>query len=223
MPGVLYLHGFCSSSKSSKGQYLAGRFAAIGVSVVLPDLDEGDFEATTLTKQLAVVSRLAEERKPSLLVGSSLGGYIAALFSAREPGAVPAVAVMAPAFDFARRLGSSLGEDLDRWRREGYRNFYHYRDKANVPLSYGFYEDATRYEAFPDVKVPIAVLHGLRDSVVDPELSTKFARRKPNVELDWLDSDHQMLDVTDRIWERVFALYQESERRAGSRARWLAG
>lgn len=208
MAGVLYLHGFCSSSNSSKGLFLAGRFAEIGVSVTLPDLDEGDFQSTTLTKQLAVVGRLADELKPSMLIGSSLGGYLAALFAAREPGAIPAVAVLAPAFDFARRLGASLGNDLDRWRCLGHLDFYHYRDKADVPLAYGFYADATRYEAFPDVKVPTTVLHGLRDSVVDPELSTEFARRRPNVELEWIDTDHQMLDVTDRIWERVLSVYR---------------
>ena len=210
MAGVLYLHGFCSSSKSSKGLFLAGRFRDIGVSVALPDLDEGDFRSTTLTKQLAVVNRLAEELKPSMLIGSSLGGYLATLFAARDPGAIPVVAVMAPAFDFARRLGTSLGKDLDRWRRDGDLDFYHYRDKADVPLAYGFYEDATRYEAFPNVKVPLTVLHGLRDTVVDPKLSTEFARQRPNVELEWLDTDHQMLDVTERIWAKLSAVYRRS-------------
>ena len=223
MPGVLYLHGFCSSSKSSKGVFLAGRFAEIGVDVALPDLDEGDFQATTLTKQLAVVTRLAQELKPSMLIGSSLGGYIAALFGAREPGAIPAVAVMAPAFDFARRLGASLGEDLGRWRRDGYRDFYHYRNKAEVPLSYTFYEDAARYEAFPDVKVPVKVLHGLQDSVADPKLSTEFARHRSNVDLEWLDTDHQMLDVTDRIWASMIAVYRRSEPTGGAPTRSLAG
>ena len=209
MPGVLYLHGFCSSSKSSKGVFLAGRFAEIGVEVALPDLDEGDFRTTTLTKQLALVSQLAKELRPSMLIGSSLGGYLAALFAAREPEAVPAVTLMAPAFDFASRLDASLGTDMDRWRSDGHRAFYHYRNQADVPLAYEFYEDAKSYEAFPDVTVRARVLHGLEDAVVDPRLSVEFASNKPNVELEWLETDHQMLDVTERIWASVIDLYRQ--------------
>ena len=39
MAGVLYFHGFCSSSKSAKGVFLEGRFARCGIRVALPDLD----------------------------------------------------------------------------------------------------------------------------------------------------------------------------------------
>lgn len=208
MAGVLYLHGFCSSAGSRKGVFLADRFATVGVDVTLPDLDEGEFRTTTLTKQLALVRRLAGDLEPSLLIGSSLGGYLAALFAAREPDAVPAVAAMAPAFDFASRLGASLGPDLERWRRAGHRDFYHYRDQQDARLEYGFYEDALRYEAFPDVRTPMKVLHGLGDTVVDPTLSTRFAKGRPNVDLEWIETDHGMLAATSRIWASMLAAYR---------------
>ena len=210
MGGVLYLHGFCSSSKSAKGQFLASRFAGIGVEVTSPDLDEGDFRNTTLTQQLTRVGQFARELQPALLIGSSLGGYLAALHASREPNTVRSLVLMAPAFDFARRLANLIGEQVAQWRSEGSFALYHYRYEREVPLAYGFLEDAMGFEAFPDVKVPTKVLHGLRDEVVAPQLSKKFARGRPNVEIEWLDTDHSMLDVKDEIWGSVLACYMQS-------------
>ena len=211
MPGVLYLHGFCSSSGSAKGTFLAARFAQAGVETLLPDLDGGDFRGTTLTRQLALVGRLAESARPTLLVGSSLGGYLAALFAARNPGAVPGIALLAPAFDFAGRLRASVGDGMDSWCARGFRNFHHYGAGSDLSLAYGFVRDAERYEPLPDVRIPSLVLHGLRDDVVPPALSADFARGNPHVEVEWLDSDHQLLDSTGALWSSLKSFFDRME------------
>ena len=61
------------------------------------------------------------------------------------------------------------------------------------------------------VKQPTLVFHGRMDETVKPELSTEFAWSRANVQLQFLDSDHQMLDVVETIWERVAMFYQETE------------
>ena len=217
MPGVLYLHGFCSSSKSAKGVFLSARFKEAGVSVALPDLDEGDFEHTTLTRQLALVDRLGRDLRPSMVIGSSLGGYLAALHAARSPDTVPRLVLMAPAFDFASRISALLGVRMTAWRHEGSLPFYHYGLKRDALLHYGFFEDASRYEPFPSVRVPTSVLHGRRDESVDPEVSTRFARENPHVEVQRYDSDHQMLDVVDELWHSIQAFYERGRPSAGRR------
>ena len=214
MPGILYLHGFCSSSGSQKGVFLARRFRSLGIEVVLPDLDEGDFQNTTLSKQLALVRRLAGGMRPTLVIGSSLGGYLAALHAAREPHSVPALALMAPAFDFANRLEASLGPDMNQWQADGLRAFFHYREGREAPLSYGFFLDAQAYEPFPDVAVPTRVLHGRQDEVVGPALAAEFARDRPNVSVERLDTDHQMLDVTEEVWSSLSQFYDLARRTA---------
>ena len=201
MGGILYLHGFCSSAQSRKGQLMAELFARVGVEVTLPDIDEGDFRNSTMTKQLALVEGLLRELRPRMLIGSSLGGYQAALQASRNPDSVPALVLLAPAFDFANRLKKFLGAETDRWRREGSLLLYHYRYQREVPLGYEFIRDAMAYDAIPRVTVPTTVLHGLRDEVVSPELSKKFAKGRPNVQIEWLETDHGMLDVTQEIWE----------------------
>lgn len=208
MRNVLYLHGFCSSSGSAKGVWLAERFKELGVHVELPDLDEGDFKHSTLSRQLALVDRLAEELRPSLVIGSSLGGYLAALHAALRPSAVPAIVLLAPAFDFANRLSAALGSEEERWRANGVRAFYHYGTRNDLDLAYSFLRDARGLEPFPDVRVPTKVLHGTNDASVDPELSVRFARGKSNISVEWYETDHQMLDVIDRLWTSIRDFYE---------------
>ena len=205
MPGVLYLHGFCSSSKSAKGVFLSARFKECGIQVVLPDLDEGDFEHTTISRQLALVRRAARHLRPSMVIGSSLGGYLAALCAARDPDMVPRLVLMAPAFDFASRISLALGPRMTAWQRERSLPFHHYGLQREAPLDYGFIEDARRYEPFPAVSVPTRVLHGRRDESVDPALAARFARENTAADLQWYNTDHQMLDVLDQLWSSIQA------------------
>ena len=47
------------------------------------------------------------------------------------------------------------------------------------------------------------MIHGRHDQSVDHRLSVRFAEGRPNVELILYDSDHQLLDVLEPMWERV--------------------
>src|SRR5579883_2235579 len=80
---VVYLHGFASSPASSKAQYFKRRFAEQGVACDILRLDGGDFRSLTITGQLQVISQ-AVRGEAVTLVGSSLGGYLAALYAARH-------------------------------------------------------------------------------------------------------------------------------------------
>lgn len=93
----------------------------------MPVLDRGDFEHLTISGQLAVVERAAAGR-PVALIGSSLGGYLAALYAARHPE-VPRLVLLAPAFGFATEWPERLGaEAVEQWRRTGAREVFHYAD-----------------------------------------------------------------------------------------------
>src|SRR5260370_807702 len=81
---VIYLHGFASGPLSSKAQFFRRRFAEHGVTMQIPDLNEGDFEGLTISRQLLAVDRIAEGEDVRLM-GSSMGGYLAALYAARHP------------------------------------------------------------------------------------------------------------------------------------------
>ncbi len=206
MAEVLYLHGFASGPGSRKGAFFARELAQIGVTVHQPDLNEGDFTGLTLTRQAKLVVRLLEELRPEILIGSSLGGYLAAICAASQPALVPATVLLAPAFGFAGRWSERLGpEAMETWKQTGVTDVYHYGEGRNCPIGYQLYEDALWFTEFPDVKQPTLVFHGKRDDVVSPESSVKFAWGRPNVQVELLDSDHGLTDVLDTIWEVTMA------------------
>ena len=81
---VVYLHGFASGPRSSKAQFFRSKLSERGVDVEIPRLDGGDFEHLTISSQLRIVKDAVAGR-PCVLFGSSLGGYLAALYAAEHP------------------------------------------------------------------------------------------------------------------------------------------
>ena len=111
MTRVVYLHGFASSPHSSKAQFFRRRFAEHGVPMEIPILDEGRFEELTVTGQLAVIDRAVGE-EPAILIGSSLGGYLAALYASRHPSQIEKLVLLAP--EGARAAAERAYRDLCR-------------------------------------------------------------------------------------------------------------
>ena len=202
MMRILYLHGFASGPSSSKAQYFAERLRAAGAQVDIPALDGGDFEHLTITGQLRVLEQAARG-EPVVLMGSSMGGYLAALYASRHPG-VEKMVLFAPAFGFARRWPEELGTArVEQWRREGAMEFFHYAENRMRKVGYNLIEDGLQYEDYPDVRQPVLIFHGLHDDVVPVSFSEKFAGGHSNVRLEILDSDHQLLNVLPEMTEAV--------------------
>ncbi len=202
MSRVLYLHGFASSPASRKAQLFRKRFGEAGVDVEIPDLEEGSFRSLTISGQLRVIERAAAGESVHL-IGSSMGGYLAALYAARHPETRRLV-LMAPAFGFARRWAASLGRQrVEEWRSTGMLEVFHYAAGGPAPLGWGLMEDALRYEDEPTVNRPALVWHGIRDEVVPLEASRSFVVNNPNARLLAVDSDHELTDVAGLIAEQA--------------------
>src|SRR4051794_18445384 len=106
---VVYLHGFASSPASRKAHFFYEQLQQSGFVVNVPDLAGGNFERLTISAQLRVIERTSAH-KPFILIGSSLGGYLAALYAARHPE-VDRLILLAPAFDFHRLWTAQLGPE----------------------------------------------------------------------------------------------------------------
>jgi pimeloyl-ACP methyl ester carboxylesterase len=199
---ALYLHGFASSAHSSKAQYFRDRLAPLGVAVEVPDLNEPSFETLTVTRMLGQVTATIERSsEPVVLVGSSLGAFVAVHAAARAP--VERLVLLAPALDFAANRMRELGESgLARWKATGALEVFHHGLNRMMRVGYALYEDAGKYDAFSlDLRMPILIFQGTRDTVVDPAVAGRFAKGRPNVTLRLLDDDHQLLGSLDAIWE----------------------
>lgn len=206
--GVLYLHGFASGPSSHKAQVVGAAMAADGVVVRVPDLNEGGFSELTVSRGLVQAERLLFER--TLLVGSSLGGYMAALLAAAA-GAdrVRAMVLMAPAFDFARRLEERFGPALATWRDTGTAMVEHYAYGGEHPIHFGLYTDARQHPARPRPAVPTAVLQGEHDDVVPAAMvRAVVAGAPPGWTLEVVDDDHGLTRSAERALaaaRRLFA------------------
>jgi pimeloyl-ACP methyl ester carboxylesterase len=197
---TLYLHGFASSPRSSKAQYLAGRFRERGWRLEIPDLNGENFSRLTLTGQLSEVERITAG-EPVHLIGSSLGGYLAALYAARH-AEVRKLILLAPAFGFARLYEASLGaERVERWERDGALRVMHYGRGEEAALGWQFLEDARRYEEEPAILQPCLIIHGTADDVVPVEVSRQFARTRTCCQLLEVDSGHELHDQLETILE----------------------
>lgn len=200
MTPILYLHGFASGPGSSKAQFFRERLERAGAAVEIPDLAAGDFEHLTISGQLQVIEKAAAGRSLAL-VGSSMGGYLAALYAARHPE-VARLVLLAPAFAFARRWPDRMGPNgVEEWRRRGTMEVYHYAEKGPRPIAFSLLTDARQYEDFPDFRQPALIFHGIQDDVVPAAGSVTFAANHSNVQLKLVDSGHELLNVLDLMAE----------------------
>lgn len=197
---IIYLHGFASGPGSRKAQVFQARFEESGVQVTVPALDEGNFFGLTISSQYALLERLAGG-EPVVLVGSSMGGYLAALYASRHPE-VEKLVLLAPAFGFTQRWPHMLGaEKFAEWERTGELEVFHYGDKALRKVGWQLARDAAHWDAVPRFPQPALIFHGTNDPVVPVASSQTYAATHGNVTLHTFDAGHELTEVLEEMWE----------------------
>ena len=199
----LYLHGFASSPQSTKARYMQQKFKQLGLTLHTPDLNLIDFSTVTLSEQLDYLNRTyLNNNQPLVVIGSSLGGFLAVQLAAQNP-LVQKLVLFAPAFGFSQRVAKTLGEEnIAKWQLDGSREFYHYGLKRNVNLQFQFFVDAQNYsEEKLTRSLPILIFHGIHDEVVPASLSEEFMKRRSQVTLKLLNDDHALGNDLDNIWQ----------------------
>jgi pimeloyl-ACP methyl ester carboxylesterase len=206
---IIYLHGFASSAQSSKAQFFASKFAELGIPLVAPDLNAPDFSTLTVSRMIDEVGGVLAQGAPGpvVLMGSSLGGFVAWHAAARLAAVPPEhpiekLVLLAPAVTFGRDRDEDFGHGVvDAWERAGTREFFHYGENAPRQLHYDFYRDALGYPAsHAKVVVPTLIFQGLQDEVVKPQGVIEFCQGRPNVSLRLLQDGHQLLAHLDEMW-----------------------
>ena len=201
---VFYLHGFASSARSSKAAFFARKLAPRPLHC--PDFNEPDFESLTITRMIEQTGRAIEAAGgPAILIGSSLGGFVALQAAARWPDRVTRLVLLAPAVDLRpERLAELENRTIEDWRASGTLTVFHFAYGRFMTLGYGLYRDAEQYEAMRlEVRQPIQVFQGMRDEAVNPQSVERWSATRPNVELHMLADDHQLHASLEYIWEHV--------------------
>lgn len=205
-----FLHGFASGALSTKGTFLRERLAARGVAMRTPDLNVPSFGAMTYSSMLAEIDRLDDAVRPARwnLVGSSMGGYLAARWAELRPDRVGRLVLLCPGFDLPSRWPSMVGERAFRaWKRRGWTSV---EDAVGTRhrLAWSFLEDARRHPAWPRAVRPTRILHGIRDDVVPIEGSRRWAEDQEGVDLVELDDDHRLMASLATILAHVEAWFE---------------
>ena len=198
----VYLHGFASSPQSHKATAFTKRFKELGVPLAVPDLEDGDFKHLTISRQIQVIEKTLDSFPGATfaLIGSSMGGYLAALAAQVRPD-VEATFLMCPGFNFIKRWRSvAMSGEVHREGDADLIRVFNYRYNKTMELDLGIFEDAETWETVEFEKpVPTRIVHGIHDDTVDIEESRKFAQKNPWVSLKEVDSDHGLISHLDWI------------------------
>jgi pimeloyl-ACP methyl ester carboxylesterase len=173
-PTVVWLGGFRSDMTGTKAQALADWATARGRAYIRFDYfahgaSSGDFLRGTITRwradALAVVDQLTDG--PLVLVGSSMGGWLACMAALARPERVAGLVLIAPAADFTERL-IWAGTDADARRAVEADGVWHrpsaYGDP--YPITRGLIEDGRRWSILPGpvgIRTPVRILQGGAD------------------------------------------------------------
>lgn len=205
-PGVVFLGGFHSDMTGSKAAYLAEWCAARGRAYLRFDYSGhgasgGRFEEGTIGSWTADAAAVLEEltQGPQILVGSSMGGWIALLLALRRPARVAGLIGIAAAPDFTEELmwaefPASVREQIQRdgfWMRpSAYGDAY--------PITRALIEDGRRHLILGGpiaLQMPVRLLHGQEDPDVPWHHSLRIAEQVTgrNVEVTLVkDGDHRL-------------------------------
>ncbi|HEY3694864.1 alpha/beta hydrolase [Phenylobacterium sp.] len=174
-PAAVWLGGFRSDMAGTKAQALADRALARGRAYLRFDYfghgeSSGDFRQGTVTRwredALAAIDELTDGGD-LVLVGSSMGGWLASLVALARPDRIRALVLIAPAADFTARLiepgldaaaRAALAADGVWLRPSGYGD--------PDPITRSLLEDGARWSILPGpvpIEVPVRILQGGQD------------------------------------------------------------
>lgn len=211
---VVYAHGFGSHCRGDKAEALADECARRGWTYAAFDFrghgaSDGtmrELTASRLVEDLAAIRMdLAGRGYPRLgLVGSSMGGFAAGWYAARNPEAVIGCVLLAPGFRFvARRWDELTPEAQAAWAATGFRRLKN--EWVDVDLGYGLVAERAAYEPVDLARrlaVPTLIYHGLADGVVPAADSIAFLQGAtyPDMELRLLKAaDHRLTGYTAEV------------------------
>jgi len=190
---LVYLHGFSSSPGGNKGTYTRRWAEAHGIAFHAPDLNLPTFETLTLSAQVAAVEALLRALpEPPVLIGSSLGGFIATAVAHRG-ASIRSMILLAPAIHFARRR--MISPAWAAYRERGELDVFHHGAGRPLRLGAELQQDLLHWLDDDTWRIPLptVILHGRCDEAVPLAESEAYRDRNPEAVLHVLDDDHGLL------------------------------
>ncbi len=188
-PGVMFLGGFKSDMEGTKALALQNMCMKHGRSFTRFDYSghgqsSGRFEDCTMSDWLADTLGILDQVTdgPQILVGSSMGGWLALLAARARPERVKGLVLIAPAPDFTERLMWQTFSDEIRAtiiRTGRYEQPSEYSDEPYV-ITRSLIEDGRRHLMLDDpipITAAVRILHGQKDVDVPWRMSLELVDR----------------------------------------------
>jgi pimeloyl-ACP methyl ester carboxylesterase len=211
-PTLVFLHGFMSDMGGTKAEMLADWCRARGLGFLRFDLQGhgqsgGDMRSATMSRWRQDVLDLLDQVTSGqlILVGSSMGGWLALLAALARPEQVKALTLIAPAPDFTSwsvwdRFDAETQSQIE---QQGF---------ITLPSAYGPDPLIITHDLITDgrqhtllnapiaIDCPVRVLHGQQDPDVPWQQSLTLAERLTSADVQLLfikDGDHRLSRDSD--------------------------
>ena len=190
-PTLMLLPGYASDMDGAKALALDAFAAARGTAMLRFDYSgtgssNGDFEdgtlATWLEDSLAAVDQLTDG--PIILIGSSMGGWLALHVATLRPGRVQAIAGIAAAADFTE-WGISDASKVRLAAGETLRGHGDYGERITTAGFWSSGQTLRLLDGEIAIDCPVRLVHGDQDPDVPLEIAFRTARalRSADVQL----------------------------------------
>ncbi|AFB21246.1 alpha/beta hydrolase [Rickettsia canadensis] len=189
IPSVIFLHGLMSSMQATKALYLIDYCKKHNYNFIVFDNfghgnASGRFEDQTISDWLEGISLILDKLvdTEAILVGSSMGGWLALLAALRFPNKIKGLVCLAPALDFTEDIWQNISRDAqNKMQKEGMLEVSSKNCEHKYPISYKLIEDAKKYLLLTknkiDINIPIHLIHGMLDDDVPYNISTKLLEK----------------------------------------------
>ncbi|MGI4776273.1 MAG: alpha/beta hydrolase [Janthinobacterium lividum] len=213
IPYVIFLHGLMSDMNGLKAQHIEKHCRNLDYNFVKFDnfghgKSSGEFAKETISSWLMgleiVINNLTHG--PVLIVGSSMGGWVALLAAMNYPDRVQGLVCLAPAVDFTHNaIWQKLTPDEQKEiQREGSLIIGGDKCDSKYIISYQLITEARDYLLLDLEKINIncnvQIIHGLEDEDVEPAQSNELVSKitSSKIVLKFIkDGDHKLSRASD--------------------------
>ncbi len=219
-PVGIYVHGFMSNADGTKSMYLWENAKRNGRSWLRYDQrgqgrSDGTFEQFRISRVMEDMNCVLEfiGNRPTILVGSSMGGWISAYAALSGKHNVAGLVLIAPAINFIEMIYESFDvEQKLKWDADGKYWFPSDYEEEGFSLDFATIEDARKFDIYhKDVKFdcPVTLLHGELDEVVPLSVSEKLVHASStDIEMEIVaKGNHRLSDHTDRVQQAVDSIW----------------
>ncbi|MFV0250950.1 MAG: alpha/beta hydrolase [Rickettsia aeschlimannii] len=189
IPSVIFLHGLMSSMQSTKAIYLIDYCKKNNYNFIIFDNfghgnASGQFKDQTISDWLEGVSLVLDKliNTEAILVGSSMGGWLALLAALRFPDKIKGLVCVAPAPDFTENIWQNISlNDQNKMQKEEILEVSGKNCEHKYPISYKLIEDAKKHllltKKHIDINIPVHLIHGMLDEDVPYNVSVKLLEK----------------------------------------------